>query len=352
MVLTVSSRALLDACARLGIDVDAMLKAVPLDRSTVYDSDARIPGEKVVALWRQAYALSGDPNLALHAAEALPFGAYKVIDFLAGSSTSVGEGLTRVARYFPLINSVVGFRIDAGVDRVTFRCSVGAPDTVPLAYMEYALAAVVTRCRHAFQLRFPLERVEFAYPRPQDVSEHERIFESSVRFGTEHTQLVLARSVWNASVPRGDAGLCAVLEQHAQMLLESLPKDPGILGQTREAIHAELRGGDPSLDNVAKKLGMSNRTLQRRLRDEGVTYAEVLDDLRTSIAQVYLDQDGVSICEAGYLLGFAEQSSFSRAFKRWTGSTPGEYRQRRAGDVIEASRAARPPQKPTPTANP
>src|SRR5688572_4061308 len=104
MVLTVSSRALLDACVRLGIDVEAMLAAAQLDRSTVYDADARIPGEKVVALWREAYERSGDPHLALHAAEALPFGAYKVIDFLAGSSTSVGEGLTRVARYFPLIN--------------------------------------------------------------------------------------------------------------------------------------------------------------------------------------------------------------------------------------------------------
>ena len=110
------------------------------------------------------------------------------------------------------------------------------------------------------------------------------------------------------------------------MLLESLPKEAGILGQVREAIHAELRGGDPSLDHVAKRLGMSNRTLQRRVKDEGFTYAEVLDEIRTSVARVYLNQEGISICEAGYLLGFAEQSSFSRAFKRWTGSTPQRYR--------------------------
>ena len=341
MVLTVSSRALLDACVRLGIDVDAMLAAAQLDRSTVYDADARIPGEKVVALWRQAYERSGDPHLALHAAEALPFGAYKVIDFLAGSSTSVGDGLTRIARYFPLINSVVGFRIEASVDQVAFRCvSSRSGSEVPLAYVEYAVAAVVTRCRHAYQLPFPLKRVEFAYPRPTDVSEHERIFDCPVRFGTEHTQFVLAPSVWNTPVPRGDAGLCAVLEEHAKMLLESLPKEAGILGQVREAIHAELRGGDPSLDHVAKRLGMSNRTLQRRLKDEGFTYAEVLDEIRTSVARVYLNQEGVSICEAGYLLGFAEQSSFSRAFKRWTGSTPGEYRQQATA------------QNPTPRASP
>jgi AraC-like DNA-binding protein len=331
MVLTVSSRALLDACVRLGIDVDAMLTAVQVDRSTIYNPDARIPGEKVVALWRQAYERSGDPQLSLHAAEALPFGAYKVVDFLAGSATTIGEGFARVARYFPLINSVVGFDIALDDDPVSFRCTSRAQTEIPLAYAEYALAAVVTRCRHASGMAFPLERVDFAYPRPADISEHERIFGCPIRFTADHTRFFIARSVWDTPVPRGDDGLSAVLEAHARMLLESLPKEAGVLGQVREAIHRELRGGDPSLDHVAKKLGMSNRTLQRRLKDEGFTYAEVLDEVRTSVAQLYLNQEGISIFEAGHLLGFAEQSSFSRAFKRWTGTTPGEYRQRASG---------------------
>ena len=329
LVLTVSSRALLDACEQLGLDVQAMLDGVGLERSTVYDPDARIPGEKVAALWKQAHERSGDPHLALHAVEALPYGAYKVIDFLAGSSRSVGEALTRLSRYFPLINSVVDLPIEVRADRATFRfASPRAPAGIPRPYAEYTLAAMFLRTRLALKIQYSLQRVEFAYPQPQDVSEHERVFDCPVHFGTEHTQLCIARSVWDASAPFGDSGLSEVLTQHAQMLLDGLPKDMGITGQVREAIHEELRGGDPALNFVAKKLGMSGRTLQRRLKGEGATYAEVLDDVRASVAQVYLNQKDISLYEVSYLLGFAEQSSFTRAFKRWTGSTPGGYRQK------------------------
>jgi hypothetical protein len=103
----VSSRALIDACARLGLDTGQILQAARLDPITLQDPDARIPLEQVEALWKKAYELSNDPNLALHAIEVLPFGAYRVIDFLASSAPTVGAALAKVSDYFPLINGVV-----------------------------------------------------------------------------------------------------------------------------------------------------------------------------------------------------------------------------------------------------
>jgi hypothetical protein len=107
-ILSVSSRALIDACARLGLDTKQILKAANLDPATIQDPDARIPIEQVDVLWQTAYDLSKDPNLALHAIEVLPFGAYRVIDLIASSAPTIGAALVKVSEYFPLIYELSG----------------------------------------------------------------------------------------------------------------------------------------------------------------------------------------------------------------------------------------------------
>jgi AraC-like DNA-binding protein len=326
-VLTVSSRALVDACDAMGLDTGALLAASGLSRAEVTDPDARIPVEKMTALWREAHARADNPDLALHAAEALPFGAYAVIDFLARTSTSIGAALGRISRYFPLINSVVELPIEVAGDHVRLdMIDRRGPGKLPRAYAEYTLAAVVLRSRIATGAPLPLVRVDFAYEAPADHREHARIFGCPVCFGAPRTGVVLAREVWDTPLERGDSGLAEVLERHARMLMDQLPRVSDAVGQVRAAIHDELEGGDPSLDNVARKLGTGRRSLQRRLADEGLTYAEVLDDVRGAMARAYLGQRGLSIAEVAYLLGFSEQSSFTRAFRRWTGTSPAEFR--------------------------
>ena len=123
-----------------------------------------------------------------------------------------------------------------------------------------------------------------------------------------------------------DPALFAVLDTHARMLLEKLPNPAEIVSQVREALEAELRGGDPHLESIAGRLAMSPRTLQRRLRDEGLVFNDVLDAMRFRAARTYLARPDVAGSEVAYLLGFAEQSSFNRAFKRWSGQTPTAYR--------------------------
>ena len=326
-VLNTSSRALLDACRKLGLDTDAMIAAAGVDPSVLSDADGRIAGASVGALWREAYERSGDPHLSLHAVEALPAGAYKVIDFLAASSSTVGAGLERISRYFPLINNAVQLPITLGPENALLRViNPGDPTGVSRPYAEYTLAAVYLRSCHAYRERYPLIRVDLAYPCPGGLAEYERVFGAPVCFGTEHTQLCIQRRVWDRPVADGNEGLAAVLEQHAQTLLAAVPTDAGLARRVRLAIHGELRGGDPMLPHVAKRLGMAGRTVQRKLKEEGTSYADLLNETRSSVAQVYLKERDLSLAEVGHLLGFSEQSSFSRAFKRWTGSTPRQYR--------------------------
>jgi len=327
----VSSRALIDACARLGLDTGQILQAARLDPVTLQDPDARVPIEQVEALWQKAYELSKDPHLALHAIEVLPFGAYRVIDFLASSAPTVGAAFAKVSDYFPLINGVVRVPYTVSNHHVTLGVEAPSrPQTITRPYAEYALAAIFLRTRMATNQRFPLLGVEFSHPRPADIREHERIFECPITFGAETCQMTIARDVWDTPRTGSDPDLFSVLDTHARMLLEQLPDAADIVGRVREAIADELRGGDPKLETVARRLAMSARTLQRRLRDQGVLFNDVLDAMRFRAAKSYLAQGDIAGTEVAYLLGFVEQSSFNRAFKRWSGQTPTEYRRRSA----------------------
>ena len=322
---------MLDACARLGLDAAQIAAAAGLDQRTLDDPDARIPLEQVAALWQKAYALSGDPNLALHAIEVLPFGAYRVIDFLASNAPSIGAALAKVADYFPLINDIVRLPYDVGASEVSYALEAPSrPAAITRPYAEYTLAAVFLRTRIATNQRFPLLRVEFSQPRPADISEHERIFECPVLFDRPRCQLVLAREVWDMPRKGDDPALFSVLDAHARMLLEQLPAVPDLVGRVRAAIEAELGGGQPRLESIARRLAMSPRTLQRRLKDHAVVFNDLVDELRFRAAKSYLAQRDIAGSEVAYLLGFADQSSFHRAFRRWTKLTPSEFRRRLA----------------------
>ena len=130
-----------------------------------------------------------------------------------------------------------------------------------------------------------------------------------------------------------------VLIDHADLLLERLPRGPDLVERTRRAIGGRLRGGDPSLESVARELGMSERSLQRHLRELGYTYNALADEVREATARLYLEQPDLALAEVGYLLGFADQSTFHRAFKRWTGCTPRQARTRAARVNVARSRA-------------
>jgi len=326
-VLTVSSRAMVAACDRLDVDTEALLRAVGISRQTLDDPDARLDAAQVSALWSKAYELSRDPVLSLHAAEACPIGAYKVIDYMAANAATVGEAFSYSARYFWLINTAIRLPIDESGDPVTFAVvDESGPAGVSRPYAEYCLAAFALHVRAATGVSFPLRRVTFVHRAPPDVSEHERVFGCPVQFEAEHNRLYIDGEVWRTRTTGAHPGVLKVLAEHADLLVEKLPRAPDLVERTRRAIGERLRGGDSSLESVARGLAMSARSLQRHLRGLGYSYNELADEVRAATARLYLDQPDIAIAEVAYLLGFADQSTFNRAFKRWTGVTPAQAR--------------------------
>ena len=331
-VLTVSSRAMIEACARLGLDTETLLRGVGLTRESLEDPDGRLDAAQVGALWAAAYRASGDPVLSLHAAEACPLGAYKVIDYMAYNAPSVGEAFRCASRYFPLINTAVSLPIDEGGDPVTMDVvSTGGAAAVSRPYAEYCFAAFLLHVRAATGVPFALQRVSFAHPAPDDVREHERVYGCPVRFAAPHTRMEIGRADWDAPSLRGNPGVLQVLAEHAELLLQRLPRGPDLVERTRRAIGERLRGADYSVEAVARDLGTSARSLQRHLQELGYSYQSLADEVRAETAKLYLAQKDIAIAEVSYLLGFSDPSTFNRAFKRWTGQTPAKVRAGMAG---------------------
>ena len=333
-VLPVATRALVDACERLGLDGRALLARAGLDRARLDAADAGIPAELADAVWREALVASGDPALALRAAEATPFGAFRVLDFLGATGATVGDGLRHVSAYFPLVDPRAAIDVEEGKAAVSlvFR---GVEGPLPPAAQEYTLAILAGRVRHVAPAPATLA-VGFTFPRPPHAPEHRRVLGIEPVYGAREAVLAVGRDTWESPTRTGDPGLFGTLDAHARALLGRARATGGLQGRARAAVSAALPGREPTLAAVARAVGTSPRTLQRRLGEEGAPFASIVDAVRRERAEAYLRAPDVSMAEVSWLLGFAEQSAFTRAFRRWTGVAPTEWR-RRAGDAVSAA---------------
>jgi AraC-like DNA-binding protein len=140
------------------------------------------------------------------------------------------------------------------------------------------------------------------------------------------TDFVVDRKSWDAELENADQQLARIMEEHARLLMASRPMPDDLVGQVRQQIVRGMDGSKATREDVAKGLHISVRTLQRRLDEHGIVFSDLVDEVRQELAKKHLQAGELTLTEIGFLLGFSEQSSFTRAFKRWTGKTPLEFR--------------------------
>jgi AraC-like DNA-binding protein len=162
-------------------------------------------------------------------------------------------------------------------------------------------------------------------PKPAGI-DRERALGCPVRFGAPESRAVLWRAPLERPLPRHDPALFAYLERHAQALLAGVPAEGGVVERVQRLITEGLRSGEPVQAEVARRLALSERTLQRGLREADTSFAAILDAVRRQLAQLHLSERSLALHEVAFLLGYSEPSAFHRAFRRWTGQTPQEFR--------------------------
>ncbi len=319
-------RTFLSTAERAGVDPSRLLTELGIDPKTLDDPDASIPADVALRLFDEAPRRAGDDAFGLHAAETSPPGAFEVLDYATRSSRTAGEALARVTRYYALVHEYVEIRVhvEGDVGRVTHRML--APLMVPRHAVELLFAAMVIRGRQFTGRAWPLHSVGFVHSAPSDTSEHLRIFGAPVRFDQPIDELRFDRAWLETPLATADPALSSMLDRYADSLLAKIPRDDGLVEQARRAIAESLRGGDASDEGTASRLHMSARTLQRRLRALGTSHQELVDGVRRDLAVRYLVNERIAVGEVAYLLGYSDPTTFHRAFKRWTGRTPHDYR--------------------------
>ena len=311
-----------------GVPTADLLQQAGLTRAFLEDPDSRIPAPTVLALWDALRGRTGDPALQLSAPSILPFGAYRVIDYIVAASETLGEGVERFARFFGLIAQSVSLHVDHddGEYRLSLAGAGGA--SVPPVYVDYVFAALVSRIRMRIRPGLQVHRVQFRRPAPENIAPYQEVFRAPVRFGAPSDTLCFSAREWNSPTDSADAALARLLEEHARVLAARTTGEaaPFCMEVQKVISAAPDRGG--SAADVARALNVSVRTMQRRLDASGTTFRELSNSVRGQLAEGYLADPRVSIAEVAFLLGFSDQSSFNRAFRRWTGDSPGRWRRR------------------------
>lgn len=191
---------------------------------------------------------------------------------------------------------------------------------------EQTIVAVTQISREVSQESFSPSAVYFRHKSPGDISAHKAYFGCPVHFDTDRDALEITKEQLDTPNQLGDPSISEFFDAHLNKELEALSDDQGLERRVRVHIGQQLSAGVPSLVDVADRLGTSRRTLQRRLSERGYVFQDLVDEARRELAKRLLHRTDYALAEIAFLTGFSEQSTFTRAFKRWTGQTPATYR--------------------------
>jgi AraC-like DNA-binding protein len=318
---------LLQTARSLGVNVDAALRAAGISRKRLVPWDARIPVDACCELTEDAARQIGDQHLGLHLAERLPIGSYDVYWYAVANSPTVKEALEKLVRYHRIISDAgnIGFATDPKVARMSRQFPQRKRDRF-VVQGDHFLAYLILRMRQLSGVDFTPREVRFQHGAPQTTADEAQLFRAPLRFDHWGYELLFDSALLGLPVRPYDSSLAKVLDRYASEIMERLPTHSDTVAAVRRLVADELRGGVPSLGTIARRLGMSERTLQRVLAREHASFQREVDHVRRQLAERILDEGDLSITETAFLLGFADVSSFHRAFRRWTGQTPSEFR--------------------------
>lgn len=282
-------------------------------------------------LWLLAEKLTGDCDVGLHSAESYNPGALSIVGYVILSCRTAGEALDRMTRYAPLLNE--GLRIELVTQKGQTLCRfIAAPGLdsflhrTPRQVMETLAAGTVVTLKRLATGPIEPVAVRFRHDAPASITEHRRLFGTSVRFGQSDDAVVYDTAALDTPLISADPTLLEVFEGDARRRLALLASRDGISGRVLTFLAARLKGAVPPLCDVAAALAMSERSIQRSLSDEDTSYRQLVDEVRKDLAIEYLSRPGASATDVAFLLGFSEPSAFTRAFRRWTGSAPTTFR--------------------------
>lgn len=320
---------LLEAIEAAGVNPDQVLHPVGLDRAAMSRPDGFIACSDFARVLAEAARATGDDCFGLHFGERFNPKDVGPVTYVMLNSPTIVDGFQNAARYLRVHNEAAKVSFDIEGRLAYARHALADPAIeAPRQHNEYSLALGLSLIRLMAGSRWAPVEVHFAHPAPRQDSEHARLFGAPVSFGHAANAFVIEREFLDREVPAADPRLYPILKRYLEQVLKEMPQEDVLLASVRRAVGESMRNGDPKLAQVAGRIAVGPRTLQRRLNDYDVDFKTLVDDTRRRFALNYLRDRGHTLAEIAYLLGYSEVSAFNRAFRRWTGSTPSDYRRR------------------------
>jgi AraC-like DNA-binding protein len=323
-----------DFAVARGADAQALAAHSGVDPDLLEDLDNRVPFASYVALVRAGKELCGEPALPLFFAEAVDMSEFSVVGLLANASETMMEAFIQLNRYGQLVVEVdIGAPNEPNGGRFSYEFrETGAwlidtrrnPNEFP-ELTESTFTRMITGPRRFLPRQHVLE-VHVTHTEPTHRAAYDQIWRCPITFNAPWNAMRMDESLRMHRVQLQPRYVFGVLSAHADQLLKELENSKTARGRVESLLMPILHTGEISMDAIAAKMSQSRQTLYRSLKDEGVTYEQVLDELRHKLALHYLAGRRVSVNETAYLVGFSDPASFSRAFKRWTGKSPREAR--------------------------
>lgn len=312
---------------RQRVGTDGLLKEVGLSRSDVADPDARIPYASVLGLIERAASMLDDVNYGLRLGTSYGLREGGLLGFVLLNSPTLMDAITNLQRYFRVVGDGEDLTIEHSGPHVVVRFRETDSALRGLRHnSEYIAALLVRAFRTITGKAIAPVRVEFMHARPNAKVSYDRYLGSPVRFGTEWDALFYDIEATRLPVVGADDKLLKVLERACRQIVGPAPRKQDLMHDTRELVIERLTKGSVRIDDIARDLGMSSKTLERRLAAKGRSFSALLDDIRSGLAKRYLSDTDLRLEQVAYLTGYSEPAALVRAFKRWTGTTPIQYR--------------------------
>jgi len=322
------SAAILRALAARGLDAERLAHEAGIDPTALQAPDARVPRAALTRLWQLAVEATGDPCFGLTAPRFATQTSFHALGYAMLASATLKEAFERLIRYRRLIGDVVQLSLTEHGNRYRFTIDVSAPPGAPYEAVDAFTAVTVRQARLLYGDRsFSPLAVILQRPEPPDPSPFHRLFRVEVAFSQPFNALEFARADMERRLPAANAELARQNEQVLVRYLARLQK-ARLSSRVEEEMLSAFPDGAPSKQAIARKLGMSPRNLQRYLAAEGTSFKDLMNKARVALARNYVEERRLSITEIAFVLGFADTSTFSRAFKRWTGLSPRDYSKR------------------------